>query len=248
LKTQNAADVNPTGGLGVIKLGDYVELPYLTMNEYNGNWGGVNLPSNANDGKLQLMVVAINPYYNKNGNGTSTPHLIFHFKNIPWNVRMEATDTNQNGYAGSEMRKYLTPLDGVSGSGNFWTGLKNSGVPENVVWKISRRVTNKGGGQGTGMDTIEDYLWLPTHWEMFDGNYNSQGNYENSSNQGRFAYYDSKAKRAKSTDYWTASPCTSNGSEAQNFVIVWYGLSPGHHNSNNSSNGYIGCVPAFAVK
>ncbi|MDR0527169.1 MAG: InlB B-repeat-containing protein, partial [Spirochaetaceae bacterium] len=237
IKTKSASSVNPQGGLGVIQMGDYVELPSLSVAEYNGNWGNVSLTSNTGDGKLRVMVVGINSYYNKNGNGTSTPHLIFHFRNIPWNVRMEATDTNQNGYAGSEMRKFLTPLNGVSGSGNFWTGLKNAGVPENVVWKISRRVTNSAA---IVADTIEDYLWLPTEWEMTGSN---ATNHETDTNQGRFAYYGSRSKAGDATRgrYWIAS---LSGNAAFKCVEDWganiYGI--------RASDVYTGCVPAFAVK
>ncbi|GMO22955.1 MAG: hypothetical protein Pg6A_10220 [Termitinemataceae bacterium] len=240
IKTQSAVrDMVPSGELGVIKVGDYVELPFLNLSAYNGNDSVANYTSNPNNGTLQLMVVAINPYYNKNGNGTSTPHLIFYFKEAPVGGRMEATATNQNGYAGSEMRKYLTPLDGVSGSGNFWTGLKNSGVPESVVWKISRRVANKGGGAATTLDTIEDYLWLPTEREIWGDNIRSDP-IEDWNNQAGFEYYGNIDPR-KANHYWLASPAVGNN---DSFVEVHstFGF------TGYWANKQIGVGPAFAVK
>jgi uncharacterized repeat protein (TIGR02543 family) len=216
IKTQSPSSVNPSDGLGLIKLGDYVELRSLNVAEYNGNGGVINLYTNWNDGKLQLMVVGINSYYNKNGNGITTPHLIFHFKNYEGSARMEATDTNANGYLGSEMRTYLV--------NNFWPALKNAGVPDGVVWPVSRRLANKGGRVATGEDIIEDKLWLPGIKEIIgnDSNSGANNNYETGTNQGVFGYYNSKEKRRKlggrwEGNWWTASPSDAAGSQDKRF-------------------------------
>jgi hypothetical protein len=190
------------------------------------------------------MVVGINPYYDKNGNGQTTQHLIFHFKDVPGNARMEATDTNQNGYLGSEMRKYLTPVSNAAGSGNYWAALQTAGVPDSVVWNISRRVTNKGSG-ANNTHTIEDKLWLPTNFELTS--YPSTHDYETDANQGRFAYYDDDSKRVKASKYWLSSPYyySADFNSATDFFEIW---------SNGTSTYYInasamrGCAPAFAVK
>ncbi|MDR0527840.1 MAG: InlB B-repeat-containing protein, partial [Spirochaetaceae bacterium] len=257
IKTQSPSSVNPSDGLGLIKLGDYVELRSLNVAEYNGNGGGINLNTNWNNGTLQLMVVAINPYYNKNGNGTSTPHLIFHFKNYGGKARMEATDTNQNGYAGSEMRTYLV--------NNFWPALKNAGVPDGVVWPVSRRLANKGGRVATGEDIIEDKLWLPGIKEIIgnDSNSGANNNYETGTNQGVFGYYNSKEKRRKpgaiwEGNWWTASPSDADGAEAKRFVSMYLRILPVNdgrgtllytdQNPSKDATTKLGVVPAFAVK
>ncbi|MDR0539807.1 MAG: DUF6273 domain-containing protein [Spirochaetaceae bacterium] len=261
LKGKSTATVNSTtGSLGNITMGDYVNLKSLTVAAYNGNGGNfdrTNTDLAGENESLRLMVVGINPYSGKNDNGTSTPHLIFHFRGHMEQARMESTSTNENGYLGSEMRKYLTPVDGVPGSGNYWTALKASGVPESVVWKVSRRVANKGNADGT--HTIEDYLWLPTEREMFGPSGSSYSppfwsntTYETNTNQGYFAYYNSDAKRIKSSDnritvgYWLASPqyyyvsirdtdfCCANAIDGVN--------------SGAFAIGRSSVVPAFAVK
>jgi hypothetical protein len=43
------------------------------------------------------------------------------------------TDDEAGGYGNSEMRKYLTPVDDDPATGNFFNGLKQVGVPEDVV-------------------------------------------------------------------------------------------------------------------
>ncbi|GMO24284.1 MAG: hypothetical protein Pg6A_11390 [Termitinemataceae bacterium] len=232
LHTQSASSVNPSTGLGVIKLGDYVNLKSLNIAVYNNN-PEVNLTNTAaGDDKLRVIVVGINSYYNKNGNGTSTPHLIFHFKDFPGTARMNATNTNYGGYLGSEIRTYLT--------GSYWDALKTSGVPDAVVWPVSRRVANDGI-LATGADTIEDKLWLPTERELFGSNSYSSSTYETSANQGSLGYYNDNAARKKSNWYWEASP---GYSAASSFCRV---------GSTGSSISLIaaevgGCAPAFCVK
>ncbi|MDR0527829.1 MAG: DUF6273 domain-containing protein [Spirochaetaceae bacterium] len=233
-KNQSASVVNPPGGLGVIRLGDYVNLKSLYVSEYNGNGGAVSVTNtNAGSEKLRVMVVAINPYFGKNGNGMATPHIIFHFKSYPGDSRINQVDNNAGGYAASEMRIYL--------SGNYWKGLKDAGVPDGVVWAISRRVANGGSGV-TGADTIQDKLWLPTELEMFEnGNYSTS--YESRGNQGYFAYYETNAERKKIPNwYWLATPSKYNN---ERFCLV--GLNGDIH-ANQNSNFSGGVAPAFCVK
>jgi uncharacterized repeat protein (TIGR02543 family) len=233
IKTKSASSVNPSGGLGLIKLGDYVNLKSLYVSEYNSNGGGVDLTNtNAGNDKLRVMVVGINSYYDKNGNGTSTPHLIFHFKDYPGNARMEATQTNANGYLNSEMRTYLT--------GTYWPALQTAGVPDAVVWNISRRVANKGN-VASGTHTITDKLWLPTEREMTGSNTFSNSTHETDTNQGHFAYYDNDSKRKKSNRYFMASP-------EYGLVSSFCGIIASGGLSSYNASAVLGCAPAFAVK
>jgi hypothetical protein len=89
---------------------------------------------------LRLIVVGINSFHSKDkytvtaNNGV--PHLVFQFQNIPVSRRMNMSDSNGGGYAASEMRKYLIPVDGDTdaNSGAFLTGLLDAGVPKAVMW------------------------------------------------------------------------------------------------------------------
>ncbi|GMO30078.1 MAG: hypothetical protein Pg6A_18830 [Termitinemataceae bacterium] len=235
IKTQSPSSVNPSTGLGVIQMGDYVNLKSLYIADYIGNPVVDITNTDAGNDKLRVMVVSINPYYNKNGNGTTTPHLIFHFKDYPGTALMEGSETNENGYLRSRIRPYLTNV--------YWPALQTSGVPDAVVWNISRRVTNKGGYDASGMHTIEDKLWLPTEREMAGINHRSNSTYETDINQTHFAYYDSSSKRKKSApeSYRTASPCADLASS-------WCLITYEGYTSGGRALYLHGCDPAFAVK
>jgi uncharacterized repeat protein (TIGR02543 family) len=244
IKKQDPSIVNPVYGLGFIKLGDYINLKSIIVAEYNGNKGAVNLSNNSSgNDKLCILVAGINSYYDKNGNGKTTPHLVFHFKGFPGIARMEASDTNKNGYLNSEMRKYII--------GNYWTALQVAGVPGSIVWNVSRRVPNKGP-TATGTQTITDYLWLPTEWELLGPNGDTYGSsyadrgQENNGNQGFLGYYDTNYKRrkqdGKTDDYWTASPYSK---DAESFCAIGYW---GMSGWIRSSYYISGVAPAFCIK
>jgi hypothetical protein len=197
----------------IIQLGDWVDLPSLHVTGYPddiADHGKIAIANNTtwdgNHGELlRLIVVGKNSFNNINGNGT-TPHVVFQFQNVPGTHRMEETDTNQNGYLGSEMRTYLVD--------KFLTGLINAGVPDAVLWTPSRRVPNKGEG-ATAADTITDKLWLPTNWEMFGAGAEGSADptYETANNQASFAdFYSFPLNRKYNAlndegAYWLASPC-----------------------------------------
>jgi hypothetical protein len=233
-----------TGGLddaeNVIRRGDWIDLESLTVGAYNGAGEVSNL---TDPNLLRLIVVGINSFNSKNGNGT-TSHVVFHFQNIPVQRRMNSESTNAGGYRDSEMRKYLLNDKDSNGSApriSFLTGLKNAGVPEEVLWAPKRIVSVNGAG---GSMEISDLLWLPTEREMFvDRNYSVAGD-ETAGNQAWFGYYDSDAKRKKydsngGSYWWEASPYSGSSS----FCIVLL-------NGYASVTGAVsagGCVPAFCV-
>jgi uncharacterized repeat protein (TIGR02543 family) len=137
---------------------------------------------------------------------------------------------NAGGYKLSEIRTYLMT--------NYWAALQTAGVPDSAVWAVKRVGANDG--VATGTDTIEDKLWLPTEWEMFGSNSNSNSNYENSANQGRLNYYKDANSRKKANLYLTASPATE--------AYWWCGIG-----SDGNSTRWIeppttaGVSPAFAI-
>ncbi|GHV22549.1 hypothetical protein FACS189494_09530 [Spirochaetia bacterium] len=244
--------------IGIITLGDYIDLASLTVAQYYtgtmADWPhpesngeitrNTNPPMSNNSTLLRLIVVGINTYSGINGNGNA-PHIVFQFQNLPGFHRMNPTDTNVGGYAASEMRKYLVPVSGVGGTGNFLTGLINAGVPEDFLWAPSRRVWNGSGSEVAG--TIEDTIFLPTAWEMFGENRSSHSTYETVDNQGRFAYYTSNNSRMKrrlagfeaGSEYWEASPYMST-----RFTSV---ASPGYSDLEWAET-VLPFAPAFCVK
>ena len=80
-------------------------------------------------------------------------HIMFQFQNIPGEHRMNASETNADGYKGSEMRRYLT--------GDFLRGLVSVGAPEEVLYASTRYIAN-GGQRASAAAALEDWLLLPT--------------------------------------------------------------------------------------
>jgi hypothetical protein len=260
----------------VIKPGDWIELEGgLTVAAYGEGGGGFssdeadmywNTELKWEDeepfGKMnRLIVVGINSFYEKNGNGT-TPHVVFQFQNIPvtrrMNPKVAGNDTNAGGYPASEMREYLTPVDGVDGSGNFLAGLITAGVPEGVLWGPARVMATKNA-QDPKTEPIYDRLWLPTEWEMFGDLGSDKSNAdssENGTNQARLAYYATSTDRAKvaktangypaslqsTSAYWLASAKKNN--DATRFCSV---LNEDSYPNSNASK-VIGVAPAFCVQ
>ncbi|GMO29526.1 MAG: hypothetical protein Ta2F_04910 [Termitinemataceae bacterium] len=223
-----------TQAQSIIKLGDYIDLASLTVAGDTGhgtdaNYGYINATSG-----LRLIVIGINSFNGKNGN--NTPHVVFHFNDVPGKHKMNEDSTNTTGYLNSAMHSYVT--------GNFLTGLKNAGVPDGVLWQPSRRVASSGNGTPTAQ-TITDKLWLPTAWEMTGEQSGSVASCETSSNQASFTgYYEDDNKRKKTgsgTWYWLASPYSGLPS---GFCLVY---------SNGvtqtlGANLAGGCAPAFCVQ
>jgi hypothetical protein len=253
----------------VISTGDWIDLEAdLTVLAYNGSGGfeAVNskvtpspLPFPEYEGStLRLIVVGINSFREEKGvdeqytvtENNGVDHVVFQFQNLPVERRMNPgpSDTNAGGYAKSEMRKYLVPVDGAEGSGNFLAGLITAGVPEDVLWAPARYVANGGSEDATGFDKINDILWLPTEWEMLGDRVFSSEDYETVENQARLEYYNSKdrCKKYLKTDpgvhfYWDASP---KSSDSASFCDV---DSSGGGNSYNASYN-AGVAPAFCVR
>ncbi|MDR2467374.1 MAG: DUF6273 domain-containing protein, partial [Spirochaetaceae bacterium] len=237
--------------LGDIALGDYVDLPSLTVAAYGGSDGnGGGAFSNT---KARVQVVGVNSY-TKNGN--TGKHLVFQFKDIMVNRRMNETNTTTGGYAASEMRKYLTTVSGDANSGKFLAGLVAAGVPQTALWAPSRVIS--------GAAAIADLVYLPSYWEInktvdawSGGSYVSG---ESDGNSAWFSYYSpagsasnldstaGKAVRKKKlhgteTDawWWFASPYSGSSSH------FCYVHNLGHaHNYIASSAG--GLAPVFCVK
>jgi hypothetical protein len=196
------------GGLNldppVIRPGDYIDLASLRVEAYNGEGRvtAVNTPINKQpyegyEGRLlRLVVVGVNSFHSRDEyrappENDAVPHVVFQFQNIPVSLRMKSPYNSSNeGYEGSDMRRYLVPVEGAEGSGAFLRGLTEAGVPEEILWAPTRFITENGNHDFEGYpdriqyyyenfgilyalaekaQTIRDKLWLPTHYEMNGG-------------------------------------------------------------------------------
>jgi hypothetical protein len=254
----------------VIKLGDYIDLEGgLEVLAYPGDGGdgGGDFNYDGTSEYTRLIVVGINSFqpkspnqYQYQGKDTPPPHVVFQFQNAPVARRMNQDDTNAGGYPASEMRKYLTPVTGVSGSGNFLAGLNNAGVPKGVLWEPARvMVAKKENPNET--ETIHDLLWLPTEYEMF-GKLEEPASEEPEATQVQLAYYtdakktNNKLYKARKTEeylgfpvmgendsppYWLASAVKDPNTKAFCEVNINTGISP------IGAKSVCSVVPAFCV-
>jgi hypothetical protein len=242
-----------TNNPGTINLGDWIDLDTLTVAEYNGKGkidGATNTPINASPfegysgASLRLIVVGINSFYSTTD---KTQHVVFQFQNVPVSRRMNENDST-NRYVEIEMREYLVPVEGRGG--NFLAGLYNAGVPsEGVLWAPMRRVANGYYDEPQGTDVINDFLWLPTEWEMFgDLSYPHSSPQESSQNQARLDYYPANDDRYRikyddtgaAINYWEGS---RNNGNAQFCLVSSSGSSYTDYGSYDR-----GIAPAFCVK
>jgi hypothetical protein len=246
LSVSNASTANMK--LGEIKINDWVMLPSLTTTTYNEL--GSPIPE-INQSNQKVKVVGINPYANKNSNEAGA-HLVFQFENIIAMRRRNPTDTNAGGYANTEIRKYLTPVAGVNGSGIFYNALVAAGVPESVFWGVKRVI---GAPKNGSTDTLADKVFLPTVWEV-SGRDKDNDSYtltsgENDGNQGRLWAYGTgssgdssrlKSYNSTATSWLLASPRSST----TNAFCSVYAVNGSILNSLATSA--LGLVPAFCIK
>jgi hypothetical protein len=236
------------GGLaaGVINLGDYIDLEGglqiadaggSTFSSGSVDWNG---DIAGGHGKLsRLIVVGINSFNKKNGN--DTPHVVFQFQNITHDRQMNATGSNEGGYAASDMRKYL--------SGPFLAGLIDAGVPDQVLWPPARKVSARTNIEDqVDPAEIQDKLWLPTAWEMGSATQHTLD--ETAANQARLEYYQDDPSRVKygtsgAKQYWLASMTSDSYSAFVSIKINGAVLDSGGYLF--SPMDAIGVAPAFCV-
>jgi hypothetical protein len=254
-----------------IRLGDYVDLPFLRVEEYQGgdgintNLGLIDEPDNINFGEkgslLRIIVVGRNSFnpgaagnrYYKGGVEEAMPHLVMQFQNLPV-VRTMYGAGGPMAYAGSSMRKYLVKVSSpeVLEEGNFTKGLIDAGVPMNtdIIWAPNREISNTAQD---GVDPIKDKLWIPTEWEIWGVGMYSNRTWENQYNQTYLEYYLKEGSTLKygkrdtspyyrSHEVWTAS---SSGGSTVNYCTLSPSSTP---RAEISVNGQCGIAPAFCVK
>jgi hypothetical protein len=209
----------------------YINLESLTVKGYpDDDWTYGNGKLENSTTNLTLIVVGINSFkangtYEGGGEGSEDPHLVFQFKDIPVEHRLNTPAVNAK-YPDTEASAYLVD--------NFLAGLKGAGVPfeEDWIWAPKRITFGK---------IVEDRLWLPTEWEMFDKQYWGPPA-ETASNQGRLGYYEENVDRQKkkggeSIAYWLGSAdfatngshycyVTSDGASKRIRVDTVYGFAP----------------------
>ncbi|MDR2865011.1 MAG: DUF6273 domain-containing protein, partial [Spirochaetaceae bacterium] len=238
-----------------IKLGDYIDLAGLKVEAYNGSGvidesGNTPINNGANGYLLRIMVVGINSF-NPQANGRTSyvggvtpaiPHIVMQFQNAPV-IRILDDLLLNRAYVDSDMRAYITV--------NFRAGLQNAGVPiddsRDIIWGPTREITNTA----LNAETVTDKLWLPTAWEMFHEQKQSNDTHERENNQACLEYYTDDPKRVKykvvsgvssAAVYWTSSPVRNNSTKCCVVTLS------GGANVVDTSFSNSGVAPAFCVK
>jgi hypothetical protein len=242
-----------SGQIDNLVIGDYFGLASINIPNGSSGQGAfsatlADIPGGDFGRNLDMVVVAKNPYLNKNGN--TQPHIVIQPRHVlsamtasnAGGHKMNATNTSAGGYLESQGRAFVI--------NQVRSALIASGIPFGNLSKIislSRRVANGGRSIATRADIITDNLFLLTEFEIAGSHTFSHPTHEAAAIQAHFSeYYNNPTRRVKRM--------LSNGSE-----IVWWLASPGGGNQHWCSvneagltgeplaTSSFGIAPAFAV-
>lgn len=139
------------------KVGDYFDI--ATMNVKGIDSANLNtvqtLTNNVNYHNLRLVIMGFN-HYNGVG-GMNKDHILWGFQECPFNRRMRPDNTNNGGWATSELRTWL--------QNSFKADLQRTlGV---TLEPIQRHVANNGNQTPLAATLVTDYVLLPSELEVF---------------------------------------------------------------------------------
>jgi hypothetical protein len=222
-----------TSGFGNLHIGDYLDLPSITIaaDTDAANTPNGAITNNTSYENLRLVIAGFNLWKGLDGNTKN--HILFTFKQIPCKARHNTENTNTGGYPASKQRAFL--LD------EFLTGLKaalgTSGKPS-YHYTVKRHVSAKGSDA-----TVQDALFLFNEKEIFGAaTYGDDG----SVNQIHIPWFKSgTANRIKkyngAADYWWEA--TPRSGDILSFCLVF---TSGAANIA-ATNGIHGCAPGFCL-
>ena len=131
-----------------LMIGDYLDLPSLTVGSTTYTW-------NAAYRNLRIVISGFNHYiYCGYPNENKKNHILWTFRNVVLQKRMNATDTNEGGYGTSELKKYLDEV--------FEAGLGNALGSSGYLYTIMRAISKKGT-----TEFVTNTVFLPTEVEVF---------------------------------------------------------------------------------
>jgi hypothetical protein len=157
------------------------------MTTYSGSVRTFYRQGNTGDfgASTRLIVIGINSFQDLNDNG-NVPHAVFHFR-----LGVMNGSATVGNYAGSAMQNFFndaTIFENGAPKG-FLAGLIEAGIPEALIWAPNRVIAN-GCGNATGPVTITDKVWLHTEYEVFGSTTKGYPEYEDSSNQASFPWFE----------------------------------------------------------
>lgn len=210
-----------------LMIGDYLDLPSLTV-------GGTTYTWNADYQNLRIVISGFNHYiYCGNPNENKKNHILWTFRNIVLQKRMNESDTNAGGYGTSELKKYLDEV--------FEAGLGNALGSSGYLYTIMRAISKKGS---TGF--VTDTVFLPTEVEVFGVPTYGDDQIAWNTNIQYPIYRDSSFYRVKTYNgvrawWWEGTPAASDST----YFCVVDNFGYGIH--NRASNVRGGVAPAFCT-
>jgi hypothetical protein len=191
LKLEERADgISKKPNFSGLLLGDYVDGIDLVS-------GSLNVPWNNTYKNNRIVLSGFNQYKGCGDTENKRNHFLFTFKDIPLNKRMNATDTNVNGYTATEMRTFL--------EGDFKAALV-AALGGDFLLPVRRLLSTSD----TNWAWETDSVFLPTEYEIFGAPIWSHVGYGGGF-QCQFPIFQCsceylvKRVNGARTSYWTAS-------------------------------------------
>lgn len=139
-------------GFDGLRYCDYLDLSSLTVDGTTYTW-------NAEYKNLRLMIMGFNTYKSAGDTENTKNHIVMQFRNCVLSRRMNASNTNANGWQGSELHTWL--------NNQFKAGLI-AALGNNLV-TFRRLISNKGAtiSGATGWNWYDETVFLPSETEVW---------------------------------------------------------------------------------
>jgi hypothetical protein len=236
---QNGPNNTHIDGFRKLRLGDYIDLPSLTMSADSVNPLVYPARTINNDyNRLRVEIVGFDDYYQVGNTAVpSQHHVTMIFKDIPTTAKFNDTDTTTGDYPGSMLFHWLHEqfesalISAINGGG--------ATVVEPLA--VDRIIGTVANWAWVGSEKI----FLPTHVNIFGTTGFSHTNY-GTGTQTQFALFalnpNRKIKRNNnSRSYWWLAEPSANSSTR--FCYVDYR----GYSHDSSASGTNGVVPAFLI-
>jgi hypothetical protein len=221
-----------------LMIGDYLDIPSLTID-------GATYTMNPTYQNTRIVVAGLNTFKGSGDTDPAKNHILFVFRNILMNRRMNPTDTNTGGYPASELRAWL---EGANGDGSgaysgvttaaFLNGLK--AAIGDYLYTHRTILSNKGNWAW-----VWRTVFLPTTHETWGAPGWAEANFDGGF-QAQFPLYQKsveyKVKRNNGSRmwWWNGTPSASSA------AYFCYSGDPGYSNNRPASMAG-GVAPAFCV-
>lgn len=182
------------GDFSGLMLGDYLDLPSLTVNGTTYTW-------NDDYKNLRIIISGFNYYKGVGDTENSKNHILWTFRNVVLQRQMNTSDTNTGGYGASAMKTFL---DGV-----FTAGL-GAAIGADYLYTVRRAISKKGS-----TEWISCTVFLPTTVEVFGvDTYGDDQNAWNTNSQfpiyASGFFYRIKRYNGSRAWWWLATPYGSD--------------------------------------